>query len=137
YAISRDEHTFPEAARFLPERWLRDGHRRGGPNAFGTIPFGFGVRGCVGRRIAELEMYLFLFHLMRHFEIKPDPQMGELKSICRTVLIPDKPLSLYFLDRRKDFLQMYQHEVEEKAKENLKKVRISGCGGEAGWRRHT
>lgn len=32
---------------------------------------------------------------------------------------------------------MYQDEVEEKAKENLTKVRISGCGGDAGWRRYT
>lgn len=39
------------------------------------------------------------FQLMRHFEIKPDPQMGELKSICRTVLIPHKPVSLRFLER--------------------------------------
>lgn len=28
---------------------------------------------------------------------------------------------------------MYQHEVEEKAKEILTKVRMSGCGGDAGW----
>uniref|UniRef100_A0A674PJU0 Cytochrome P450, family 27, subfamily A, polypeptide 1, gene 3 n=2 Tax=Takifugu rubripes TaxID=31033 RepID=A0A674PJU0_TAKRU len=97
YAIGRDEDTFPEPATFMPERWLQDSHNR--PNAFGAIAFGFGVRGCVGRRIAELEMYSFLCHLMRHFEIKPDPKMGELKSVCRTVLIPDKPVSLRFLDR--------------------------------------
>ncbi|XP_004559199.3 sterol 26-hydroxylase, mitochondrial [Maylandia zebra] len=98
YAISHDEDTFPDSFTFKPERWLRDGRER--PNPFGSIPFGFGVRGCVGRRIAELEMYLLLFQLIRQFEIKPDPTLGELKSISRTVLIPDKQLNLHFVDRR-------------------------------------
>ncbi|XP_032424654.1 sterol 26-hydroxylase, mitochondrial-like isoform X2 [Xiphophorus hellerii] len=97
YAISHDENTFPEPYRFKPERWLRDGRQR--PNAFGSIPFGYGVRGCVGRRIAELEMYLVLFQLINHFEVKPDPTTRELKSINRTVLVPDKQLDLHFVDR--------------------------------------
>ncbi|KAK2839491.1 hypothetical protein Q5P01_013231 [Channa striata] len=100
YAISHDEDTFPEPFTFKPERWLRDGRER--PNPFGSIPFGFGVRGCVGRRIAELEMYMVLFRLIRLFEIKPDPTVGELKSINRTVLIPNKPLNLHFVERRQE-----------------------------------
>ncbi|XP_022596494.1 cytochrome P450 27C1 [Seriola dumerili] len=98
YAISHDEDTFPEPFTFKPERWLRDGRER--PNPFGSIPFGFGVRGCVGRRIAELEMYMVLFQLIRLFEIKPDPTMGKVKCISRTVLIPDQPVNLRFVDRR-------------------------------------
>lgn len=97
YAISYDEDTFSEPFTFKPERWLRDGHER--PNPFGSLPFGFGVRACVGRRIAELEMYLVLFRTIRHFEIKPDPTMGELKCINRTVLVPDQQLNLHFVDR--------------------------------------
>ncbi|XP_069554912.1 sterol 26-hydroxylase, mitochondrial [Brachyistius frenatus] len=98
YAISHDEDTFPEPFTFKPERWLRDGRKM--PNAFGSIPFGFGVRGCVGRRIAELEMYLVLFQIIRQFQIKPDPSVGELKSINRTVLVPDQQLNLHFVERR-------------------------------------
>ncbi|KAM9710762.1 sterol 26-hydroxylase, mitochondrial [Menidia menidia] len=97
YAMSYDEGTFPDSSTFKPERWLRDGRER--PSPFGSIPFGFGVRGCVGRRIAELEMYLVLFQLIRRFEIKPDPTIEELKSINRTVLVPDKQLNLHFVDR--------------------------------------
>ncbi|XP_076603334.1 sterol 26-hydroxylase, mitochondrial [Chaetodon auriga] len=97
YAISHDEDTFPEPFTFKPERWLRDGRER--PNAFGAIPFGFGVRGCVGRRIAELQMYLVLSRLIRQFEIKPDPTMREFKCINRITLTPDRPVSLHFVDR--------------------------------------
>ncbi|AWP12654.1 putative sterol 26-hydroxylase mitochondrial-like, partial [Scophthalmus maximus] len=97
YAISHDEDTFPEPFTFKPERWLRNGCEL--PNAFGSIPFGFGVRGCVGRRIAELEMYMVVFQLIRVFELKPDPMMKELKCICRTVLVPEQSVNLHFVAR--------------------------------------
>ncbi|KAM7380857.1 hypothetical protein PAMP_004128 [Pampus punctatissimus] len=99
YAISHDEETFPEPFTFKPERWLRDGRKR--PNPFGSIPFGFGVRSCVGRRVAELEMYMVLFRLIRLFEIKAEATTGEVKCLNRTVLIPDRPVNLHFMDRRR------------------------------------
>uniref|UniRef100_A0A3B3ZNL7 Cytochrome P450, family 27, subfamily A, polypeptide 7 n=1 Tax=Periophthalmus magnuspinnatus TaxID=409849 RepID=A0A3B3ZNL7_9GOBI len=61
YAISHDERTFSAPFEFRPERWIRDGHSL--PHPFGSIPFGFGVRGCVGRRFAELEMNMLLFQV--------------------------------------------------------------------------
>ncbi|CAL8266186.1 unnamed protein product [Lota lota] len=97
YAISHDEETFPEPWRFEPVRWLRDGRER--PYPFGSIPFGFGVRGCVGRRIAELEMHLSLARMIKQFKVEPDPTVGEIKPLSRTVLVADRQVNMHFLDR--------------------------------------
>ena len=40
------EENFPEPEMFKPERWSRK--NRDTPNVFGSLPFGFGVRMCVG-----------------------------------------------------------------------------------------
>ncbi|KAB5577267.1 hypothetical protein PHYPO_G00207940 [Pangasianodon hypophthalmus] len=98
YAITHDETIFPEPKVFKPERWLRDGRER--PSPFGSIPFGFGVRACVGKRIAELEMHLGLARIIKLFEVKLDPNVGEVKALSRTVLVADRTVNFRFLERK-------------------------------------
>ncbi|XP_030435238.1 sterol 26-hydroxylase, mitochondrial [Gopherus evgoodei] len=98
YAMAHDQSSFPEPERFLPQRWLR-GHGSA-HHPFSSIPFGYGVRGCLGRRIAELEMHLALARIARTFELRPDPQGTEVTSVSRIVLVPNKPINLQFIARQ-------------------------------------
>ncbi|KAI5628093.1 sterol 26-hydroxylase, mitochondrial [Silurus asotus] len=98
YAISHDEKIFPQPKVFKPERWLRDGRER--PYPFGSIPFGFGVRGCVGKRIAELEMHLALARIIKQFEVKLDPNVEAVKALTRILLVADKTVNFNFLERK-------------------------------------
>ncbi|KAK0647797.1 Cytochrome P450 27C1 [Lasiodiplodia hormozganensis] len=80
-------------ARFQPERWLvgKDGERVGDvveeeeekdawseavfdAQAGPAAPFGGGVRGCFGRRLAYLEMRLFLTMVLWQFELLKCPE---------------------------------------------------------------
>lgn len=54
-----DEAEFPHHSEFIPERWLR--HRPLGQiHPCASIPFSHGIRMCVGRRIAEQELYVLV-----------------------------------------------------------------------------
>lgn len=99
FAVSYDERIFPSAHSFLPHRWLRGSEQKSRLHPFGSVPFGFGTRACLGRRVAELEMYLLLSRLIQHFELRPDPAGSEVKPITRTLLCPEKPINLQFVDR--------------------------------------
>ncbi|KAI7815337.1 cytochrome p450 [Rhyzopertha dominica] len=62
---------FPRASEFLPERWLREtegelSHKNVHP--FVYMPFGFGVRTCIGRRFAPMEMEVAIAKLVRNLE---------------------------------------------------------------------
>ncbi|KAK2840109.1 hypothetical protein Q5P01_013849 [Channa striata] len=100
YAVSYDDSIFPNAHAFLPQRWLRAPDEKSKQHPFGSVPFGFGIRACLGRRVAELEMYLLLSRLVKQFEVRPDPAGTTVKPITRTLLCPAKPINLQFLDRR-------------------------------------
>uniref|UniRef100_A0A8C5PS29 Cytochrome P450 n=1 Tax=Leptobrachium leishanense TaxID=445787 RepID=A0A8C5PS29_9ANUR len=97
YVIARDEANFHEPNKFIPQRWLRQDRVKNNP--FSSIPFGYGIRACVGRRIAELEMHMALSRIIQKYELKPDPKGGKIKSIARVVLAPNKDLNLQFLKR--------------------------------------
>ena len=46
YTMSRDERIFSDPESFIPDRWLRAEVASWHP--FSAIPFGYGVRSCVG-----------------------------------------------------------------------------------------
>lgn len=70
YAVCHDDAEFAQAESFVPERWLRAEEAggtcsRASPGAYqhhpySFIPFGVGVRACVGKRVAEMEMHFAL-----------------------------------------------------------------------------
>ncbi|XP_067023575.1 cytochrome P450 27C1-like [Acropora muricata] len=95
YCTAHSEKYFKDAMEFKPERWLRE--NRDEYHAFANLPFGYGVRMCLGRRIAELEIYLFLCKLLQRFRIE---YVGEeLEPIQKLLSVPEKPVKVKLVDR--------------------------------------
>jgi len=89
----------------LPERWLRQSKEKDAqcPNAlkasnpFVYLPFGFGPRMCIGKRIAELELELGIARLVRNFNIEFNHSTKKpFKSLLLNM--PNIPLKFKFTD---------------------------------------
>ncbi|NXX50788.1 CP27B protein, partial [Tricholaema leucomelas] len=89
YAASRDSRHFPAPDAFRPEPT--------DPRA--PSPFGVGKRSCVGRRLAELEVYQALAQILLRFEVRPEPGGARVRPMTRTLLVPEGAINLRFLDR--------------------------------------
>jgi cytochrome P450 family 138 len=72
YLIHRDEALFPHALRFDPDRFA--GSR---PDTYEWMPFGGGVRRCIGAAFAHMEMNVVLRTLLRDFTLEPTTDRGE------------------------------------------------------------
>ncbi|XP_061450996.1 cholesterol side-chain cleavage enzyme, mitochondrial isoform X2 [Rhineura floridana] len=88
YAMGRDPRFFTKPEQFNPHRWLDEDSKY-----FRGLSFGFGPRQCLGRRIAELEMQLFLIHILQNFKIETKRGVN-IDTIFKVILVPDKPISL-------------------------------------------
>ncbi|XP_068922964.1 cytochrome P450 27C1 isoform X3 [Petaurus breviceps papuanus] len=99
YATSYEEENFPMAKEFKPERWLRKGNMDRVDN-FGSIPFGYGLRSCIGRRIAELEIHLVMIQLLQHFEIKSSPLTKTVRAKTHGLLTPGESINVRFVTRK-------------------------------------
>lgn len=98
YSTSLDEENFTDAADFRPDRWVRKDNTDHVDN-FGSIPFGYGIRSCIGRRIAELEMHLALIRIIQKFRIEVCPKTDDVTAKTHGLLCPAAPINLKFVNR--------------------------------------
>nr|AAM95446.1 cytochrome P450 11B1 [Papio ursinus] len=84
YSLGRNPALFPRPERYNPQRWL---DIRGSGRNFYHVPFGFGMRQCLGRRLAEAEMLLLLHHVLKHLQVETLTQ-EDIKMVYSFILRP-------------------------------------------------
>jgi cytochrome P450 len=78
YLVHRRPDIYPEPERFRPERFIEQP-----AGTYTWIPFGGGVRRCLGGAFAEFEMSVVLRELVRRRRIKP---VGEPEHSVRSTI---------------------------------------------------
>lgn len=64
YVACRLEENFKEPLKFKPERWLKTPEDKNIPPHL-VIPFGSGIRSCIGRRLTQQIIYVLLLRVSR------------------------------------------------------------------------
>lgn len=103
-ALNMDETYYPRAKEYLPERWLRpeqnDDASLSGlkpSNPFVFLPFGFGPRSCIGKRIVEMELELGIARLVRNYHIEFNYSTENAFKALQ-INVPNIPLKFRFSD---------------------------------------
>ncbi|XP_028415666.1 probable cytochrome P450 49a1 [Dendronephthya gigantea] len=100
---SIDERYFGEDAKqFVPERWLRDLDTENVKSfdPLGSLPFGHGVRMCLGRRVAEAYIYTLLSKIFMKYRVELSSKQSDVNPILNGGLMrPDREILFKFLLR--------------------------------------
>jgi cytochrome P450 len=86
YLLHHDPSLYPEPRAFCPERFL-DG---GAPNHYAWIPFGGGVRRCLGVGLAMLEMQVVIPTILRLVELRAARPEPERFDVLGVTLVPSR-----------------------------------------------
>jgi cytochrome P450 len=105
YLTNRNPRVYEHPAEFRPERFAQSG-----PDTFAWIPFGGGIRRCIGASFAQLEMRLMLATMLRelHPSLPRDrrsaggrrTRAGELNRRRAITLVPSRGASVVWSKRR-------------------------------------
>jgi cytochrome P450 len=99
YLTNRSPRVYTDPSRFMPERFLD-----GAPDTFSWIPFGGGIRRCIGASFAQLEMRLMLATILA--ELTPSLPPGrraradERNRRRAITLVPSRGARVVWRERR-------------------------------------
>ena len=84
--IQYDPELFgPDPFEFRPERFLE-----GAPDSYAWIPFGGGVRRCIGASFAQLEMRVVIATILRHSRLRAARPRDESTRFRGVTLLPSR-----------------------------------------------
>jgi cytochrome P450 len=81
--VHHREDLYPEPFQYRPERWL--GHK---PGTYEWIPFGGGIRRCLGAALAMAEMRVVLEAMSRRLDLEADDPAPERALHRNVTMIP-------------------------------------------------
>jgi cytochrome P450 len=85
YLMHRREDVYPDPARFRPERFLEEP-----AGTYTWIPFGGGVRRCLGGSFAMFEMKTVLATLVTRLQLRPADEQPERVARRAITLVPNR-----------------------------------------------
>jgi cytochrome P450 family 135 len=85
YLLHRRPDTYPDPRAFRPERFLEKP-----PGTYTWIPFGGGVRRCLGASFAQFEIKVVLRELVARLEIRPARPRAERRVRRAIVFAPER-----------------------------------------------
>jgi cytochrome P450 len=94
YLTHREAAHWPEPTRFLPERFLTTT-----PSIYAYLPFGGGVRRCIGMNFALVEMRVVMATVLRSLDVEraPGPRTRPVRR--GVVITPSDGLPVVVRDR--------------------------------------
>jgi cytochrome P450 family 135 len=108
YLVHRNPEIYPEPERFRPERFLEHDHETGGASAspaapprtsYTWIPFGGGVRRCLGGAFAEFEMAVVLRELVARRKLRPVGRKPEHSVRSTITNVPNRGAEVLAMPR--------------------------------------
>ena len=89
--------NFPDPLQFTPERWLRGCPQQHKAHPFAAIPFSHGPRMCVGKRFAELEVYILAIKVLQAYRLEYHHEPVGIQTDF--VNKPDRKIKMKFIPR--------------------------------------
>jgi cytochrome P450 len=93
YVAHRDEGVFPQADKYIPERWLGEEGKALQPY---FLAFSAGARGCIGRNISYLEQTVIMASLLHRYNFAlPHPNWDIERLETMNLILGEMPVKVW------------------------------------------